>query len=338
MTRPPRTAPLADAYLPRHEGAVTVARGRTLGYAEFGVADGIPVLWFPGTPGARRQVPLLARRWAASHGLRLVAVERPGTGASTPHLYHSISEFADDIAVLADVLGLPRFGLVGLSGGGPYVLACAARLPQRVIAAAVFGGVAPTLGPEAVPGGLVHRAVAVERWLALLRKPLGTVLSRGVRALHPLADPIFDAIVRYGPATESAVLGELEMRAMFVDDILLGSRIGLHSVLSDLILFARPWGFHLTDIRVPVHFWQGTDDLLVPPEHAQAQAALIPGAAVTVCEGKGHLAGLEHTVDALAFIVGHAGRRRRAKKAPTGGAPTKRAARRKQAAPVRRTH
>jgi len=304
MRRKVRTADLAESCAPRFEGTVSVGVGRHLGYAEFGDPDGKAVLWFHGTPGSRRQVPLETRRWAAGQGIRLIAVERPGIGASTPHLYQQVHDFAADIAALAGTLSLGRFGVIGLSGGGPYALSCAAAMPGKVAAVAVFGGVAPTHGADAPPGGLVQKALPAERWLSRCYKPLGTALGMLIRSLHPIADPIFDAVVKFGPSSETVILGELEFRAMFVDDLMLGTRQGrMSSIVHDIILFARPWGFSLQDVRVPVHFWQGTDDPLVPVAHAVAQARRIPGAEVTVCEAQGHLAGLEYTRDALQFIL-----------------------------------
>src|SRR5690606_25117868 len=141
-----------------------------------------------------------------------------------------------------------------------YVLACAWLMPDRVVGAAVFGGVAPTHGSQAPAGGLLYPAVRAEPWLRRLHRPLGAALSAAVRALHPVADPVFDAVLRFGPVSETRVLGQLPMRAMFVDDLLQGSRRGLHSVVYDIILFARPWGFDLREIRLPVHFWQGSED------------------------------------------------------------------------------
>src|SRR4051794_24253564 len=80
---------------PPAEGVVKVGRRRQLGYAEFGVPDGRLVLWHHGTPGARRQIPVKARRAAERPGIRLVCVERPGTGDSTNHRYRCIREWAD---------------------------------------------------------------------------------------------------------------------------------------------------------------------------------------------------------------------------------------------------
>ncbi|TNF33210.1 MAG: alpha/beta hydrolase [Gammaproteobacteria bacterium] len=301
-----RTAGLAASHAPYFEGTVAVGVNRHLGYAEFGDPDGKAVLWFHGTPGSRRQVPLETRRWAGEQGIRLIAVERPGIGASTPHLYATVHDFASDVAALAGTLSLQHFGVIGLSGGGPYALSCAAAMPDKVVAVAVFGGVAPTHGADAPEGGLVQKALPAERWLSRCYQPIGAMLGQCIRALHPIADPIFDAVVRFGPRSETTILGELEFRAMFVDDLMLGTQQGrMSSIVHDIILFARPWGFALSDIHVPVHFWQGTDDPLVPLNHAIAQARRIAGADVTVCEDQGHLAGLQYSVEALQFITRH---------------------------------
>lgn len=123
--------------------------------------QGRAVFWLHGTPGARRQIPTEARVYAEHHNIRLIGVDRPGIGASTPHQYETILAFADDLRTIADTLGIDKMAVVGLSGGGPYTLACAAGLPDRVVAAGVLGGVAPTRGPDAISGGLMRLGSAV---------------------------------------------------------------------------------------------------------------------------------------------------------------------------------
>lgn len=291
---------------PLREYALQIDQRRSLGIAEFGSHEGFPVLWFPGTPGGRRQVPIDTRHYARENNIRIICVERPGIGFSTRHLYDAISDFARDIERVVEQLDIERCGVVALSGGGPYALACAHALSSRVVATAVFGGVAPTLGEEAPEGGLTAKALPVEKWLTYMKWPLGTVLSRSVKMLHPLADPIVDAIVKYIPGHETAMIGREDIRAMFIDDILNSSKAGLHSILHDIILFNRPWGFTLSGIAVPVHFWHGEEDPMVPPEHAEHMAGLITGAGFTICEDAGHLEGLNKTNEALEYILAHA--------------------------------
>ena len=116
---------------------------------------GRPVIWMHGTPGARRQIPESARIAAEKFDICLIGIDRPGVGDSTPHLYDRILDFTDDLEVMLDRLGIGDFAILGLSGGGPYTLATAAAMPERVKAVGVMGGVAPTCGPDAVDGGIV---------------------------------------------------------------------------------------------------------------------------------------------------------------------------------------
>ena len=287
---------------PRIEGAIPLPDGRRLGFAEFGVPGGKPIFWFHGTPGARRQIPPEARLAARERGVRLIGLDRPGVGDSTPHLYPSILAWTRDVEVVADRLGLGSFGLIGLSGGGPYVLACAAALPKRVVAGAVLGGVAPTQGLEAPAGGLVRLAANFEPVFRHLHEPLGVALTLLVWVLRPFSSSVFNLYMRYSPEGDQAVFARPGMKAMFLDDLLNGSRWGLRAPVYDLVLFSRPWGFHLRDIRVPVRFWHGDADPLVPLAHGQHQAKLIPNAKLSVRPGESHLGSLaaaEEVLDAI---------------------------------------
>ena len=300
---------------PRVEGTIPLPDGRRVGFAEFGVPHGKPVFWFHGTPGARRQIPPEARLAALERGVRLIGIDRPGVGDSTAHLYRSFLEFAHDLEAVADRLGLERFGLIGLSGGGPYVLACARMLPTRVVAGAVLGGVAPTQGPDAAPGGLVRLASNFEPVFAYLHEPLGVALTALVWSLRPLSSTMFNLFMRLSPKGDQAVFARPEMKAMFLDDLLHGSRWGLRAPVYDLVLFGRPWGFRLRDIQVPIRLWHGDADHLVPLAHSQHQAKLIPDATLRVRHGESHLGGLaaaEEVLDAILSLWPSTGRGRAA--------------------------
>jgi pimeloyl-ACP methyl ester carboxylesterase len=123
-----------DIARPKLEGNVAVGEDRQIGFAEFGDPQGRAVFWLHGTPGARRQIPTEARVYAKQHGIRLIGLDRPGTGSSSPHLYENIAAFADDLATIAEILGIDKMAVIGLSGGGPYALGCAAAMPDRVVA------------------------------------------------------------------------------------------------------------------------------------------------------------------------------------------------------------
>ena len=105
-----------------------------------------------GTPGARRQIPLEARALAEQHDLRIIGIDRPGIGSSTPHVYDDVLDWTGDLRILADSLGIDTFHVIGLSGGGPYTLAAAVAMPDRVLGLEVIGGVAPRSVPTPSAG------------------------------------------------------------------------------------------------------------------------------------------------------------------------------------------
>ena len=159
---------------PRAEGQFLLADGRRLGYAEFGDPTGPVVLWFHGTLGARRQFLASGRRAAEQLGLRVIVIERPGTGLSDSHRYSSVSEWVADMAQVADALDAEQLGVVGMSGGGPYALACGALPPlvDRVAAVGVLTAPSrrsaprpPTPAPPTSPGGSVRSSPScADRW------------------------------------------------------------------------------------------------------------------------------------------------------------------------------
>jgi pimeloyl-ACP methyl ester carboxylesterase len=288
---------------PRIEGSALLDDGRRLGFAEFGVPTGRPIFWFHGTPGARRQIPAEARKAAEECNVRLIGIDRPGVGDSTPHAYLTFDEWARDMATVADCLGVGQFGLIGLSGGGPYVLACAAALPRRVVAGYVLGGVAPARGADAAPGGPVAFAAYFAPVYELLHEPLGVLLTLLAWTARPFASPALDLYARLSPRADRAVFARPEMKAMFLDDLLHGSRWGLRAPIYDLLLFCRPWSFRLRDIKVPIHFWHGNRDHLVPFAHAEHQAKLVPGATLVERNGESHLGSLGAAKEILDAIL-----------------------------------
>lgn len=284
---------------------MAVGPRRRLGFAEFGPPDGRAVVWLHGTPGARRQIPDEARRLAHEMGLRIIGIDRPGIGSSTPHLHADVRGLAGDLAVVADSLGVDEMALIGLSGGGPYALAAAHAMPDRIVAVAVLGGVAPTRGPDAISGGLVSLGVRLAPLVALTHVPTGMLLSGAVRLARPVASPGLDLYARLSPAGDRALLRRPELKAMFLDDLLNGSRKQLSAPLADVILFTRDWGFRVGDVTVPVRWWHGDADHIVPFAHGEHMVGLLPDAELHVLAGESHLGGLgagEHILTTLVSL------------------------------------
>lgn len=261
------------------------------------------MVWLHGTPGARRQIPVEARRHAEAHGLRIVGIDRPGIGSSTPHLYDSISGFADDLEIVADRLGLDELVVIGLSGGGPYALAAGRHLAHRVRAVGVLGGVAPTVGIDAIGGGLVAVGRLAAPLLKVARVPIGIGLTAGIRVVKPLASPALDLYARLSPPGDRALLARPEFKAMFLDDLLNGSRKQLSAPLADVLLFSQHWGFEVGDVAVPVRWWHGDDDHIIPFAHGRHMVDRLPDAELLVLAGESHLGGLGVGEDILTTLV-----------------------------------
>ncbi|GAB2860107.1 alpha/beta hydrolase [Myroides odoratimimus subsp. xuanwuensis] len=256
-----------------------------------------------GTPGARRQIPVEARAYAEQHGLRLIGVDRPGIGSSTPHLYPRILDWTADLEVLLATLGIDTVRLVGLSGGGPYVLAAGAALPDRVHGIAVLGGLPPTRGRDAAAGGPIQLAVRLAPALGLVRVPLGVAITQAIRLVRPLAGPALNLYAAVQPEGDRALLARPEFKAMFLDDLLNGARFQTSAPLNDLVLFTRDWGFTAADVRVPVRWWHGDSDHIVPFAHGQHMVDRLPDATMTPIDGESHLGGLAIAEQVLGTLM-----------------------------------
>ncbi|HVQ99059.1 MAG TPA: alpha/beta hydrolase [Mycobacterium sp.] len=288
---------------PKLEGNVAVGDDRQLGFAEFGDPQGRAVFWLHGTPGARRQIPTEARIFAERNGIRLIGIDRPGIGSSTPFQYDNVVAFADDLATVADTLGVDKMAIVGLSGGGPYTLGCAAALPDRIVTVGVLGGVAPTRGADAVGGGVVALSSYVAPLLERAGLPIRLAAVALIWMIRPLAEPALYLYARVSPEGDRRLLVRPEFKAMFLDDLLNGSRKQLAAPFADVVVFARDWGFRLEQVKVPVNWWHGDRDHIVPFEHGKHVVARLPEAELHRIPGESHMAGLGRAEEILRKIV-----------------------------------
>ncbi|MDI6911952.1 alpha/beta hydrolase [Nocardioides sp.] len=287
---------------PALEGTVAVRDGRRLSFAEYGPRRGPAIIWMHGTPGARRQIPLEARAYADRRGVRIIGIDRPGIGSSTPHLYPDVLDWTHDLELFLETLAIDTVRLIGLSGGAPYALAAGAALPDRVHGVGILGGVAPTRGPDAVDDGPIQLAVRLAPLVTVARVPLGVAITQVIRVIKPLAGPALDLYAALQPPGDKNLLARPEFKAMFLDDLLNGSRFQTTAPLADLILFTRYWGFDAADVRVPVRWWHGDADHIVPFRHGQHLVDRLPDATMSVIDGESHLGGLgiaEDVIDTL---------------------------------------
>ncbi len=301
--RPPGVPAIEN---PRTEGRFRLPDGRRIGYAEYGDPNGPVVLWFHGTPGGRRQLPLVGRRAAETLGLHVVLIERPGSGLSDPYVYGSVSDFARDMAHVADALGADRLGVVGLSGGGPYALSCAGTdaLAGRVAAVAVLGGVTPSVGPDATASGAITTARRFSAVLSTLREPFARITAGLVLPIVPLAHVVYRGLTNAMPAGDQRVFRDPDIEAMFIDDIIhvLDGKVPFQALLDDARLFGRDWGFRLADVAAPVRWWHGDADSIVSFDDARKAAEHLPDAELILMPDESHLGGFAAADEVLGYV------------------------------------
>ena len=145
---------------------------------------------------------------------------------------------------------------------------------------------------DAVDGGIIQLAVRLAPVLSLARVPLGIALTQAIRLVRPLAGPGLDLYAAVQPPGDKNLLARPEFKAMFLDDLLNGSRFQTSAPLNDLVLFTRDWGFTAADVSVPVRWWHGDADHIVPFAHGQHMVDRLPDATMSVIDGESHLGGL----------------------------------------------
>lgn len=270
----------------REDRRVVLPDGRRLAYAEFGAASGRPLVYLHGWPASHREAAL-ADGTARGLGLRLIAVDRPGYGGSDPAPGRTLAGWPADVTALADALGLGPFLLMGVSGGGPFALACARALPQRVVRAAIVCGLGPLDAPEAVRGtSFISRlTLALPRRAPCLVGPFCRTLSWAVRH-HP--GRTIAQMARDLPPPDRATLGRPEVASALERSFREAFRTGTAGAVRDLALYNQPWGVDLGGIATPVHFFHGEQDTIVPAAMARDLSARIPGATLRLYPEEGH--------------------------------------------------
>jgi len=277
----------ADATPDRERLSLPLRNGRKLGYAIYGNADAPESLfYFHGLPGSRLEARRLDTA-ARGAGFRVIAVDRPGYGLSTPAPGRGWLDWAADVVELADAVQAARFGILAVSGGGPFALTCAHALPDRVNRIAL---VCP-LGP--VTDHALRRAMhwrfrvafeLAERSPALLR----LIYVSPVRLFAGQAPHLLELLGSMLGGKDGEVLREPATSEWLAENLRESLREHGEGSIEDARLQTQPWPFDLTSIHVPVTFWHGDADPVVPLIHSRYMHDRIPGSKLHIVQGEGH--------------------------------------------------
>ncbi len=271
---------------------VRLPDGRVIAVEEYGNPAGPVVLYFHGWPASRLEAGLIP-----DLPVRLLALDRPGYGRSSPKPGRTLLDWPQDVADVADRLGIGRFYVVGLSGGAPYAVACAYALPDRVRAAGLVCPVPPAHG--------VHpRAPGVGHLYRLGRHPV--LAHRLFSVIRPLLRRrIITPRTMVGDALPSADRECLDRETLSGLARVWREGIGrsVQGALSDAKIYAAPWRIPLGDISVPVDLWYGSEDSLIPL-HALAPLEAIPGLRLHIVPNEGHYSlAIRHAARMLQWLT-----------------------------------
>ncbi|MEM7330625.1 MAG: alpha/beta hydrolase [Chloroflexota bacterium] len=264
---------------------ITLKDGRKLAFAVYGAKQGgQPIFYFHGWPSSRLEGSNYVDALMGVNG-RLIAVDRPGIGQSDIQPKRTLLDWPDDVCELADQLGFAKFHVLGTSGGGPYVAACAYKIPDRLLGASIIAGLSPMNNPKTKDGmRLMNRIIlpmgkSAPWLLGLILKMMRSSFENPKSLERMLSDlPDVDKALFKGElATHFLTTGQESFTQGVQGNIVEGR------------IYAEPWGFNLRDIKIPVSIWQGSLDVNVPLSNGRILADEIPNANAHFIEEEGHL-------------------------------------------------
>lgn len=278
---------------------LTLADGRRLAWHEVGTPQGDPVIALHGTPGSRLKYAG-AHQDASRRGLRLICPDRWGYGLSdAPRCPSGLTAYAADIAELAGHLALPRFALVGISGGGPFAAAAAAVLAGRVTRLALVSPVGPI--EQGSDLRFFHRLCF--QWLPRVPGALHAVFAAYRAALLVAPDQAAGLAAAVARGADRRLMREPDVRRSLVETFRTGLAHGSAGGVLDIGLFARTWDFDPAVIAVPTRLWIGDEDRNVPLVPAMRLARRIPDATMALLERQGHFWIARNYAEVLSWLT-----------------------------------
>ena len=281
------TEPFLDGV---RDGRLERPDGRTVAWAEFGPADGVPLLRVPGTPGSRYSMRADRSGWI-ERNLRAITTERPGFGASTRLPGRGFHQIADDLAAILDHLELDTVYVWGGSGAAPHELALAAQHPDRVRAMTILVGAAPFNDEEAqhmisanTEGYRLVKAGDIDGLRAFLQPLLEASVEDPIAAIHSIMD--------HAPDADRAVMADPKWQEGNVVATREAFRQGVDGWVDETVAIIQPWDdIDLSAVKTSITWWHAPSDANAPISAAQRLVDALPNARmVRFGDDEGHMA------------------------------------------------
>jgi pimeloyl-ACP methyl ester carboxylesterase len=260
--------------------------GLTLGYVEHGDPTGVPLFYYHGWPSARVQGELMDEV-GKKYGLRIISADRPGIGLSDFQLNRKLSDWPEVLSQLADHVGADKFHVMGWSGGGPYVLATALAMKDRILSATICCGAPPLmfLGYQHmfwVYRMMIHLRRVFPSLLGLLLRA-GKVMTSG----HPGRLPLRWMLKMLGEE-DRKVLSDPYIFNVVRGGMVEALRRGPRMVIADADIYLSEWAFEVSRIDTLIHLWHGKEDRNISWKYSEQIAALMPHTTTHWLDKEGH--------------------------------------------------
>ena len=253
--------------------------GGSIAWREWGDPAGDPVVFLHGTPGSRVFCP------DPDTSTRLITVDRPGYGRSTPLEVPTLRGITEIVGRIAEEEGWERFPVIGSSGGGPFALACGALLSDRVTCVAAVSSGGPV---DEIDAAYTSLTAEEREALSVIRAdPAGATELVWEHGQWYADNPLRFLETEREPADE-AIFRDEAFRSNLAEANVEGALQGQAGLICDWVADALPWGFRLADISVPVDLWVGERDSGRAPLDAAEIARRIPSCTVHAYADEGH--------------------------------------------------
>ncbi|MFW9779970.1 MAG: alpha/beta fold hydrolase [Candidatus Heimdallarchaeota archaeon] len=270
---------------------ISLPDGRQLGYIEHGSEAGKPVFYFHGRDGSRLEGAFGKEHLADDLGIRLICAERPGMGLSDFLKKRTILDWPTDVLKLASALHIKKFAVVGGSGGAPYALACAYKIPDRLTSCIVAGGLGPFKLSKPFLDRRNRNLLSIARFFPWsVRLLLWSMIGRNLYN-EVWWEKNYEKLVSSLPPSDQILVKKPEIKERMIDKTREAYREGCRGPAHDFTLFAKPWGFALEEISpdIRVSLFHGKKDTAVPIQIAQKISSSIPNCEPTFYEEEGHI-------------------------------------------------
>lgn len=271
--------------------------GRNLGYACYGSPSGRPVLYFTGGNSSRLE-GMWFEETAQQQDIYLIVPDRPGFGLSDFQPGRQFLDWPDDVAQLADSLGVDRFAVFGLSGGSPHVAAVCYKLPERVTRAAIISGVAPPEMPDRFKG--MWPPIRLIFFTARYLPGLNRVMLKQMGGFYSDKEQMLKRMKQALPAPDVALIdAHPEMIDVFSVAVKEAHRNGLDGDAWEWRLYVHSWGFKLGDVKTEIGLWYGQFDQNAPVSMGHYLAEKFPNSHLTVVQDGGHFSTVNNHIGAI---------------------------------------